>query len=387
MCGHLDGTNKFFHNNTYYILYMENKVEINNSVSWNKASEFPEEYTQYVKSLASVAEWYWCPPKNIVSEMDAVVMGKQVCGWNEGRDDNNPDAPAAAAKYRIRRNEPENLTETLEAKLNLNQVTLHPRYKIDNTQEFPCSDTKDIVGTTDNRYGDQQDVEDLPDPFQHQTVQYKRLLSTAVSGPGSHTLTLKNLSPDTLYLFQWWTNNSSGMAPVGCFTTVGGGALNNSGGGGGLGQHQVGTFKTPKSCGPPCEQNVTFAGVGTNYFVNGFQLRTCGCPCGELVPIPCGLEPCGAAAGQVVIESKDMNQNQVKGVEFSFVECEKTLKDGIYVYCDPNDPEQFPPCPPPTGMLSESPSVESLNHGEEIGPGQDGKRECPDENKHHATNP
>ena len=352
---------------------MENKVEINNSVSWNKASEFPEEYTQYVKSLASVAAWEWCIPKDIVSEMDAVVMGEQVCGWNEGRDDNNPDAPAAAAKYRIRRNEPENLTDTLEAKLNLNQVILEPRHKIDNTQEFPCSDTKDIVGTTDNRYGDQQDVEDLPDPFQHQTVQYKRLLSTAVYGAGTHTLTLKNLSPDTLYLFQWWTNNSSGMAPGGCSTTVGGGTLNNSGGGGGLGQHQVGTFKTPKSCGPPCEQEVTFSGVGTNYFVNGFQLRTCGCPCGELVPIPCGL-PCGAAAGQLVIESKDMNQNQVKGVEFSIVECEKTVIDGIESYCEP------PPCEPSPGMLSESPSVESLDV-------ESGKRECPPENTYTAGNP
>ena len=362
---------------------MENKVEINNSVSWNKASEFPEEYTQYVKSLASVAAWEWCIPKNIVSEMDAVVMGEQVCGWNEGRDDNNPDAPAAAAKYRIRRNEPENLTETLEAKLNLNQVILEPRHKIDNTQEEPCSDDKDIVGTTDNRYGDQQDVEDLPDPFQHQTIQYKRLLSTAVWGPGIHILILKDLQPDTLYLFQWWSNNSSLSAPGFQRTQVLGSAysLVNNGGSGGvvpgaLGQHQVGTFKTPESCGPPCEQEVEFYSPDDDqYFVSGFQLRTCGCPCGELVPIPCGL-PCGAAAGQVVIESKDMNQNQVKGVEFSIVECDLPP-------CDPNDPELFPePCDPSPGMLSESPSVESLEHGVESG-----KRECPPENTYTAGNP
>ena len=365
---------------------MENKLEINNSVSWNKTSEFPDEYTQYtqhVKSLASVAEWTWCTPKYITSEMDAVVVGEQVCGWNEGRDDNNPDAPAAAAKYRIRRNEPENLTDTLEAKLNLNQVILEPRKEIDNTQEEPCSDTKDIVGTIDNRYGDQQNIEDLPDPFQHQTIEYKKLLSTAVSGAGSHTLILKNLEPDTLYLFQWWSNNSSGVAPDYQLTQVTGSIFpleNNNADGAGtcvpgqLGQYQLGTFKTPKVCGPPCEQEVEFYSPteGGKYFVTGFQLRACGCPsCGELEPVPCSL-PCGAAPGQVVIESKDMNQNQVKGVEFSIVECPKIEIDGVESYCDPNDPEKFPtPCDPVPGVALESPSV----------------RECPPENTYIAGNP
>jgi hypothetical protein len=213
----------------------------------------------------------WGTAQGIAGDTDVAVSGSLVDAWSLTK---NPttDNPTVNG-----------VTFTAKALASLNSVS-------DSTFSLATSDRNSFVAS--DTYGSSNA------PFANLTTGYQGLLSHGggTFAPATMTLTMSGLTAGDTYLFQWWSNNSSGSQdPVtsavdGTTVTL---HANPTGTNGGLGQYAIGTFVADSTGTEQVMFDITNPTV-----VNGFQLRNEGV---LATPAPPSLILLGTGAGALAL--------------------------------------------------------------------------------------